>query len=419
MSLYGMMRTGVSGMNAQANRLSTVADNIANSGTTGYKRSSTEFSSLIIPSTTGNYTSGGVTTTVRTSISQQGDLKYTNSGSDLAINGNGFFVVQNSSGTPFLTRAGSFVPDGQGQLVNAAGYYLMGYSFAAGPPAATANGFGGLEMVTMAQDELLAVPSTQGIFTANLPVDADIVPPANLPSANSAGATATQKTSLVVYDNLGSEVMLDIHYTKTGANTWEVAVFNQAGAAPGAPFPYAAGSLLTTQTLTFNGTTGALTSPAAGINIPVPNGGAFNLDISNMSQLGMGYEELRVEANGNAPSGIESVEIDADGTMYALYENGSFRELYRIPLANVQSPDMLTALPGNVFTPSAESGDLQMGFPGTGGLGSMISGALENSNVDIAEELTNMIESQRSYTANSKVFQTGADLMDILVNLKR
>jgi len=419
MSLYGMMRTGVSGMNAQANRLSTVADNIANSGTTGYKRSSTEFSSLIIPSTGGNYTSGGVTTTVRTSISQQGDLKYTTSGSDLAINGNGFFVVENSSGTPFLTRAGSFVPDGEGDLVNAAGFYLMGYSFAAGPPAATANGFGGLERVSVAQQELLAVPSTQGTFTANLPVDANTVAPAFLPSANAANATATQKTSLVVYDNLGSEVMLDIHYTKTGANTWEMAVFNQAGAAPGAPFPYAPGSLLTTQALTFDGTTGALISPAGGVNIAVPNGGAFNIDISKMTQLGMEYTELKVEANGNAPSGIESIEIGSDGTMYAQYKNGSFRELYRIPLADVPSPDMLTALPGNVYSPGPDSGDLQIGFPGSGGLGAMLSGALENSNVDIAEELTNMIESQRSYTANSKVFQTGADLMDILVNLKR
>ena len=139
--------------------------------------------------------------------------------------------------------------------------------------------------------------------------------------------------------------------------------------------------------------------------INVPNGTTFNLDISGMTQLGMEYTELDVEANGNAPSGIESIEIDSDGTMYAQYENGSFRELYRIPLANVPSPDMLTSLPGNVFSPSADSGDLQMGFPGSGGLGAMISGALENSNVDIAEELTNMIESQRSYTANSKVFQ--------------
>ena len=110
MSLYGMMRTGVSGMNAQANRLSTVSDNIANASTTGYKRSSTEFASLILPNVTGNYNSGGVTTSVRYANSQQGDLKYTTSGTDLAIKGDGFFVVTNGSGQPFLTRAGSFVP---------------------------------------------------------------------------------------------------------------------------------------------------------------------------------------------------------------------------------------------------------------------------------------------------------------------
>ncbi|MBX3582153.1 MAG: flagellar hook protein FlgE [Rhizobiaceae bacterium] len=417
MSLYGMMRTGVSGMNAQANRLSTVADNIANSSTTGYKRSSTEFSSLIIPSTGGNYQSGGVNTTVRTAISQQGDLRYTNSGSDLAIKGNGFFVVENANGTPFLTRAGSFVPDGNGNLINAAGFYLMGYSFAAGPPATTANGFGGLERVSIAQQGLIATPSTQGTFKANLPAGADIAS-GPLPSSNDPNAVATQKSSLVVYDNLGNEVMLDLHYTKTAANTWEVAVYDQSGAAPGAPFPYSSGPLATA-TLTFDATTGALTSPAGGLNIGVPGGQTFNIALDGMTQLGTGYTELSVVANGNAPSGIESVEIAEDGTVYAYYENGSFLELYRIPLANVQSPDQLTTLPGNVFTLSAESGDLQMGFPGSNGLGSVVSGALENSNVDIAEELTSMIESQRNYTANSKVFQTGADLMDVLVNLKR
>src|SRR5690606_12614521 len=111
MSLYGIMRTGVSGMNAQANPLSAVADNIANSSTTGYKRSSTEFSSLIIPSTEGNYQSGAVKTSTRTQISQQGDLRFTTSDFDLAVNGDGFFVVADSSGQIFMTRAGSFVPN--------------------------------------------------------------------------------------------------------------------------------------------------------------------------------------------------------------------------------------------------------------------------------------------------------------------
>src|SRR5688572_10837572 len=110
MSLYGMMRTGISGMNGQANRLSTVSDNIANSSTTGYKRASTEFSSLVLPSSGGEYNSGGVETTVRHHISDDGSLRYTTSSTDLALQGNGFFIVNNANGTPYLTRAGSFVP---------------------------------------------------------------------------------------------------------------------------------------------------------------------------------------------------------------------------------------------------------------------------------------------------------------------
>lgn len=420
MSLYGMMRTGVSGMNAQANRLSTVSDNIANASTTGYKRSSTEFASLILPNVTGNYNSGGVTTSVRYANSQQGDLKYTSSGSDLAIKGDGFFVVTNGSGQPFLTRAGSFVPDGEGHLVNAAGFYLMGYNASTGTPSAVTNGFGGLEQVLVSQTELTAVPSKNGIFTPNLPAGASVVIPANLPSANAASATPTAKSSLVVYDNLGKEVILDVYFTKTAANTYEVAIYNQADAAPNTSFPYSSGPITAPISLSFDGTTGKLT-PASpkDITMTVPNGASFKLDLAGSTQLAANYTVLKSEVDGNAPSGIDKVEISEDGTVYAQYENGSFKALYKIPLAMVQSPDRLNSLPGNVFSQSADSGDVRIGFANEGGLGSMISGALENSNVDIAEELTAMIEAQRSYTANSKVFQTGADLMDILVNLKR
>jgi flagellar hook protein FlgE len=419
MSLYGMMRTGVSGMNAQANRLSTVADNIANSSTTGYKRASTEFSSLVVPSTGGNYTSGGVNTNVRYGISQQGDLRYTTSGSDLAINGDGFFVVQDASGQTFLTRSGSFVPDAEGRLVNAAGYYLTGYSFANGTPSPVANGFGGLEVVQISDSELTASPSRNGTFTANLPVDAAVVT-GNTPADNAANSTYSEKSSLTVYDNVGREILLDVYFTKTGANAWEVTVFNQANATPSTSFPYgAAGSApLATGTLSFNPANGQLTSGGT-LNIPVPGGQTLTLDLSKMTELGADYEVLEPEVDGNAPSGIDTIEIDDDGTVYAQYENGSFKELYRLPLATVASPDQLSVLPGNVFSQSSDSGDVRIGFPGEGGMGGVISGALENSTVDIAEELTAMIESQRNYTANSKVFQTGADLMDVLVNLKR
>lgn len=418
MSLYGMMRTGVSGMNAQANRLSTVADNIANADTNGYKRSSVEFSTLLMPSTGGAYNSGGVTTTVRSSISSQGVLQYTTSVSDLAVDGEGFFVVRDSSGTPYLTRAGAFVPDAQGRLVNAAGFQLMAYSFENGVPSATLNGFDGLVPVAITDDGMTATPSTQGRFSANLPAGATPVAAGDLPSLNAAGAQYTAKSSMVVYDNLGNKVLLDVYFTNTGTGTWEVSVFDQSQATPGTSFPYTGGALGTAN-LTFDMTTGKLTGAVDSVSLTVPNGAAFTLDLSTLTQLGADYTPSEPTVNGNAPSTIDKVEISKDGTIYALYKDGGARALYKIPLATVTSPDQLNALAGNVFTQSADSGPVTVGFAGQGKLGAIISGALENSDVDIAEELTNMIAAQRSYTANSKVFQTGSDLMDVLVNLKR
>ncbi len=421
MSLYGMMRTGVSGMNAQANRLSATADNIANSSTAGYKRASTQFSTLVIPGSTGNYNSGGVTTTTRYAISEAGIPQYTTSPTDLAINGNGFFIVADTNGTPYMTRAGNFVPDDQGHLVNAAGFTLLGYSFANGTPAVTANGFAGLEPVTISQTGMTATPSTAGDFYANLPLDADAVT-TDLPSANTATSTYTAKSSIVAYDNAGSKRLLDVYFTKTADNTWEVAVYDQSQATPGSGFPYgAAGSApLATQTLTFDPTSNNLTTTSASsIDIPVPNGGTVTLDLSQSTQFGTGYSVYDAHVNGNPPSAIQNVQISDDGTVYAQYDDGSLRALYRIPLATVESPDNLRVLAGNVFAATADSGDPTIGFPGDGKAGTVKSGALENSNVDIAQELTDMIESQRSYTANSKVFQTGSDLMDVLVNLAR
>ncbi|TIR26812.1 MAG: flagellar hook protein FlgE [Mesorhizobium sp.] len=418
MSLYGMMRTGVSGMNAQANRLSTVADNIANSDTTGYKRSSAEFSSLIMPGTGGAYNSGGVTTTIRSAVSTQGVMTYTTSVSDLAVNGDGFFIVQDAGGTPYLTRAGSFVPDAQGRLVNAAGYQLMAYDYANGDPAATANGFEGLVPVQISDQEMTATPSTDGIFSGNLPAGATPVAAGSLPSTNSATAQYTSKTSLVAYDNLGNKKLLDVYFTNTGAGTWQVAVFDQSKATPGTSFPYTGGALGSAN-LTFDTTTGKLTGATTGVSFTVPGGQTLNLDLSKLTQLGTGFTVADAKVNGNAPSSIQKVQIGQDGVIYAQFADGSTKALYKIPLADVQSPDNLTAMPGNVYVQSTDSGAVHIGFANEGKLGSIVSGALENSNVDIAEELTNMIAAQRSYTANSKVFQTGSDLMDVLVNLKR
>ncbi len=418
MGLYGMMRTSSSGMAAQANRLSTVADNIANSNTTGYKRTSTEFSSLILQSGTSEYVSGSVETRLRQSVTEQGAFKFTTSTTDLAIKGNGFFIVGGNNDQTFLTRAGSFVKDGEGNLVNAAGFKLLGYDLAAGAPTVITNATGGLSVVNVDGFALEAHGTTQGQLQVNLPSNAAVTVAANLPGANAATATYEGKTSLVSYDTLGNEVTLDIYTAKSASGTWEVSVYNHAAAPAAGGFPYTAGPIATA-TLTFDSAGQFTTTSPTSLTFNVPNGQSLTLDMSQSTQLATGYTVMNAALNGNSPSEVDSVQIDDDGTLYAVFKNGERIAAYRIPLADVPSPDNLQAQAGNVYSIGTDSGDLQIGFAGEGGFGTVIASALEQSTVDLASELTAMIESERNYTANSKVFQTGAELMDVLVNLKR
>jgi flagellar hook protein FlgE len=427
MSLYGMMRTGVSGMNAQANRLSTVSDNIANSSTTGYKGASTEFSSLLMPQTNGTYNSGSVETETRYSISQQGALTYTTSDTDLAINGEGYFIVQDSSGQSFLTRAGSFTSDSTGNLVNAGGYTLMGYSYGDDAPSVVANGFAGLEAINVSSTDMQANASTDATFSANLDAGEEIIEDNSPADSGTTGSVDdvnyTHKSSLTTYDSLGNEVIMDIYFTKTTETTWDVNIYNKADAdADSGSFPYS--EELTTATLEFDPDTGAIvdtTTPTATVtggtitNMPDD----FTFDFAGMTQLGYDFSVTEADVNGNGASVVTGVEIAADGTVSAKYDNGDTSALYQIALGTVTSPDNMDVLSGNVYSPNAESGDLQIGFAGSTAFGDIVSGALEDSNVDLASELTTMIASQRSYTANSKVFQAGSDLLETLVNLAR
>ncbi|MBS9479302.1 flagellar hook protein FlgE [Ancylobacter radicis] len=418
MSLYGMMRTGVSGMSAQSNKLGTIADNIANSGTAGYKRATAEFSTLLLQSGTGEYNSGAVNTNIRHVVSQQGALNYTTSATDLAIQGNGFFLVSDPNGTPYLSRAGSFTVDAAtGNLVNAGGFTLMGYDITAGDPNVVLNGAGGLQAVKVADVRLAANPTRTGTFAANLP-SSDAVVAGDTPADNAATSTYSQKSSLVTFDNLGNEVTLDIFLTKaSGAPIeWEMTVFNRADAPITGDFPYGAAPLAT-QTLAFDNLGNLTSAPTFALN--VPNGQALTLDLTGMTQLADGYTPLSATVDGNAPSSVSGVEINADGVVSALDLNGRKSPLYKIPLAFVTSPDNLNPKAGNVFETTNESGAIQVGFANAGGLGTMISGATERSTVDMASELTEMIAAQRDYTANSKVFQTGSELLDVLMNLKR
>lgn len=526
MSLYGTMRTGVSGMNAQANRLSTVGENIANASTAGYKKASVQFSSLILPTTAGSYNSGGVETEVRYSISNQGTFSYTTSATDLAINGNGFFIVKGSDGTEYLTRAGSFTGMSDGTLQNAAGFTIMGYEYSSvDDPTIVVNGFEGLAEINLSSGALSANPSASGIMEVNLPANAAV------------GFTKT--SSLVAYDSQGNTRLLDYVYTKTADNTWELDV-RYDGAQVVSPFfeptsigdvsgnldssapigttitsPYSLvddtgvmRSFNTIYTKTaigwdidfeYGGTvfmstdiedidfdgSGNYINPHTEVVPPIDMGGwstgpmsivfsaltslpaplsiAFNangtpavagspieltfdtdgklvspmnittnattidgavlasldIDISGTTQLAADFSVANGQVDGNGASSVSGYEISEDGVVYVKYSNGELEPKYRIAIADVQSPDRLKPIAGNLYTQSNDSGVIVMGYAGSGGYGTILSGALEDSNVDVAEELTAMIESQRNYTANSKVFQTGSELLEVLVNLKR
>lgn len=416
MSVYNAMRTSVSGMAAQSNRLSTYSENVANVDTVGYKAATAHFQTLLISQTSDSYTSGGVDTRIRYGIDQQGVLNSTASATDLAVAGQGFFIVSDANGAQHLTRAGSFIPDAQGHLVNVAGYKLQGVDISAGPAPTSATGFGGLTDVKIDMTGLVATPSSAASFAANLPSTAAIVAPANLPSANGAGATPTAKASLVAYNNLGEAVTLDIFMTKTAANTWEATVFDHAAAGPLGGFPYTAGPLGTT-TMTFDPANGKVVTPAS-LSVAVPNGATIPIDFAGMTQLGAPYSIANSSIDGNAPSRFSSLRIDTDGVISAVYQNGKAVALYQVQLATVPSVNNLLPLPGNIYDVNQQSGQVVVGQPRTGAFGDVVSNALENSTVDIASELTGMIETQRSYTANSKAFTIASDMTDVIVNLK-
>lgn len=418
MSLYGVMRTSTSGMNAQSTRISAVAENVANANTNGYKALRAEFSSYFISGNVADYNSGYVDVNMHRMVSNQGTLAASNSFTDLAIQGEGFFIVRDSAGQNMFTRVGSHQKNANGELVNSAGFKLLGYPVNSSNTSVVVNGFAGLVPIAFDREALTARASTSGQLQVNLPSTATAVAAANLPSANTAGTTYTSKTSMIAYGNLGEEKMLDIYMSKTASEQWEVSVFDRSQAGPNG-FPYAAGPLSTT-TLSFDPANGQLSSGSAdNIVVAVPGGQPVTLDLSKSSQLAAGFSVQDADINGNQASAADIVEIADDGTVYVAFEDGTRVAKYRIPLATVPSPDNLEAISGNAFGLTSRSGGFRIGFSGESGFGTIASGVLEQSTTDIASEFTDMIDAQRGYTANSKVFQTGAELMDVLVNLKR
>jgi flagellar hook protein FlgE len=411
MTASALFNTAVMGMSAQTSALGAIAENISNSSTIGYKEATTQFETILTNFSGGGDIGGGVSTQTRFRIGTQGGLQSTTSATDLAIEGQGFFVVSNSAGENFLTRAGSFVVDTQGRLVNAAGYFLMG-EVGATP---VSGGLNDLQLIKINTGKLIANPTTAGTLSANLEANAPVIPLASLPS--SGGTSYSYKTSVTTYDNLGNSAKLDVYFSNTGSGNWEMDVYDASTASASGGFPYTPPIPLATQTLGFDLTNGNLLSGSP-LTIPIPNGQSMSLDLSNMSQLGAASGVNNVSVNGNAASAVASIQISKDGTLNYSLSSGQTIAAYTIALANVNSPDNLEPMTGNVFAPTIDSGQAFIGNAGKGQFGTINSNQLEGSTVDLATQLSNMIVAQRSYTANSQVFQVASDVLQVLNNLK-
>jgi flagellar hook protein FlgE len=410
-----ILNTSVSGMMADSNWLSSISQNVANANTTGYKNSQTNFSALVDQVSSGTAAGEGVRASTISLNSLQGSVASSQTATNLAVQGSGFFVVSDAAGDLYLTRDGSFVADASGNLVNGDGYYLMANAVDGQTTTPPLNSLSSLQKVNVDAAGLTAKPTTSGSLTANLPSSSASIASSQLPSTNTSNSTYTDETSLVVYDNLGGSHTINLYFANEGNGTWEVDAFDATKAASGGGFPYSSGPLAT-QTLTF-GSTGALASGSP-VTFTVPGGQSMGLDLSNVTQLAASFSVSAATADGSAPASLKGVSIATDGTLSFNYSNGVSVAAYDIPLANVASPDNLSSVNGNAYTSSAASGPIYLGTAGQAGLGSIESSSLESSTVDIATELTDMIQAQSAYQANSKAFQTGANILDVLNNLK-
>ncbi|MEO9903590.1 MULTISPECIES: flagellar hook protein FlgE [Alphaproteobacteria] len=436
MSVTGGLFAGVAAIASQATAFGIISDNIANSQTVGYKETQARFQTLVTRSPTATaFTPGGVQSKPLTDPSRQGLLQGTTSTTDIAVDGNGFFVV-NGSAEPgaddeyLLTRAGAFNTDENGRLVNTAGYYLQGWrTDVAGNIVNqdTRDLLTSLETVDLSQFGQIANATDDVTINANLPAD------------TTAGATVV--TNLTIYDSQGFDYLLRTTWTKSAAaNTWtyDYTLIRNPGTAAAASVAVGTPS----RTMVFNpdgslnavgaGTAGTANNPATetltisstqfGRSVDSAtitlNWGTFGQP-TGMSQFNGEFETSLLNQDGSGPSALTGVSISEDGLVAANFANGQSRIIYRLPLGTVPAATELSGLNGNAYGVTSTSGDIVLSIPTNGGTGRIQSGALENSTTDIATEFTDLIVTQRAYSAATRIITTGDELLDEIIRIKR
>ena len=430
MSIIKTLYTGVAGLSSHGKALGVVGDNIANVNTTGYKAESVVFADVLGHSILATDAPGsGSTITGISRIFSQGTFINTESPTDLAINGTGFFIVNGNIGgwtDNFYTRAGQFTLDNTGALVNPDGLTLQGYLV-----NAAGNMSNQLTDLRIANTVLPPEATTDVEISANLESGADIpTSPWNLADpAFDPGVASNFSTAVTVYDSLGESHRMDVYFAKTGSNAWSWYSLVDDGDLGGTPGNYAQvgnGTLTFTSdgflnddtsapfTVTFDGATSQDIQMNFGDSIAE---GGTGLD--GVTQYAASSTIRSQEQNGYGTGELNGVGVQGNGDVMAIYSNGEQRLVGQVALATFEAEGELARAGGNLWTETRASGAARVGGAGVGSAGSITSNALEQSNVDLAGEFVDLIAYQRGFQANSRTITTADQLYQEIVSLKR
>jgi flagellar hook protein FlgE len=436
MSLFGALNIGVAGLDATSQAMSITSSNIANVNTVGYKASDAAFSTLLSSAMGGGDSEASVIASTSQNVTAQGTINTATSPTDLAVSGNGFFVVNStptdSSGASgqLYTRVGDFTPDANGNLVNSAGNYLMGW-----PLDSSGNLPADLNTLTPVNTADLAGKAQA---TTTITMQANLQSSSTEDTTYAAGdmtngtVTPDFQRTVQVYDSQGGSQPLDISYVKTGANTWsyEVSYSGNSSNITGTN-PIATGTMSFNSDGTLANANTASATPTGSVNIAIPwsaSSGLSSQAVSlNMGTVGSSNGVTQFDSassltsatvDGNLFGSLSGVTVGTNGVVTANFSNGLSQAIYQVPIATFANANGLTAVSGNAYQASQSSGAAAVNAAGTGGAGSIDSNSLEASTVDLATEFTNLITTQRAYEASSKIITTAAQMLDQLMQMQ-
>jgi flagellar hook protein FlgE len=420
----GSFSSGLSGLNANAQALAVIGNNLANINTVGYKASTVTFQDLVSQNAGGTSANPmqvglGVTTGSISPVFSQGAIENTREATNVAIQGNGFFVVRGNSGGNSYTRAGNFSFNNEGKLVTPDGYAVQGYT--ASDPVTGAILTSGTPTDIAVPPGVLRAPEATTTFKTLSNLNANAI------------AADTYTTTVQVYDALGSPHIVTVDYTKqAAAGTWNYRVTvpgaEVAGGVAGTPFQIGTGSIVFNATGDLTTVNGAAPADVALTTPAWTNGAAastWNWDLvdANGTAALTGFSSPSATSsksqNGSAPGMIENVSISPDGTILATFGAGQTVAVGQLALASFNNPKGLVKMGSNRYGESGSAGIPNVGVAGTGGRGTLIGSALEQSNTDIATEFTQMILAQRGYQANSKTITVSDEILVDTLALKR